>query len=82
MTVGILKQDPNIWKVQNNAIYSDKTQHAIFGGNPLYQATKWHLNNNQMVKNYEKYDGELIHLSFWGWTMSSQILDIVIVDQT
>ena len=28
-------------KVQRNAIYLDK--HAHFGGNPFYQATKWHL---------------------------------------
>ena len=41
-----IKLDPNTWKVQNNAIYLDKTQHVNFGGNPLYQATKWHLNNN------------------------------------
>ena len=31
-----------------------KPQNNNFGGNPLYQATKWHLNNRQMVKNDEK----------------------------
>ena len=28
MPPSILKQDPNTWKVQNNAIYLDKTQHS------------------------------------------------------
>ena len=40
MTTSILKQDPKTWKVQKNTIYKDKTQHANFLGNPLYQATK------------------------------------------
>ena len=40
-------QDPNIQKVQKNVIYSDKTQHANFQPNSLYQATKpKHLNNS------------------------------------
>ena len=33
-------QDPNTEKVQKNAIYLEKTQHAYFQGNHLYQATK------------------------------------------
>ena len=32
-------------KDQKNAIYYYKTQHKHFLGNPLYQATKQHLNN-------------------------------------
>ena len=28
MTASILKQDPSTQKAQNNAIYSDKTQHV------------------------------------------------------
>ena len=45
MTASGLKEDPNTEKVPNNAIYQDKTQHANFQGNPLYQATKQHINN-------------------------------------
>ena len=36
-------QGPDTQKVQKKAIYQDKTQHANFGSNPLYQATKQHL---------------------------------------
>ena len=43
MTASVLNQDPKRTKVQNNAIYCDKTQHANFRGNPLYQATKRHF---------------------------------------
>ena len=43
MTVSVLKLDSNTLKVQKNAIYQDKTQHADCQGNPLYQATKRHL---------------------------------------
>ena len=32
-----------------------KPQNDNFWGNPLYQATKQHLNNRQMVKNDEKW---------------------------
>ena len=41
--------DPNRHKtkVQKSAIYSDKTQHANFWGNPLHQATKLQLNGEQ-----------------------------------
>ena len=46
MTANILKQDPNTWNVQKNAIYLDKTQYANCRGNPLYQATKQNLNNS------------------------------------
>ena len=42
---------PNRQKVQKNGIYEDKKQHANFQGNPHNQATKWHLNNSQMVEN-------------------------------
>ena len=48
MTASILKQDPKehyLFKLL------DKTQPVHFQGNPLYQATKWHLNNHEMVKN-------------------------------
>ena len=51
MTASILKQDPNTEKVEKNAIYQDKSQHANFRGNPLYQAMKRHLNNSQTVNN-------------------------------
>ena len=46
MTASVLKQDSNTTKVQKNAICEDKTQYANFRGNPLYQATKRHLNNS------------------------------------
>ena len=45
MTASVLKQDPNTSKIQNNT-YDIDTQSANFGGNPLRQATKWHLANN------------------------------------
>ena len=32
-------------KVQTNAYFDTDTQYANFRGNPLYQATKRHLNN-------------------------------------
>ena len=35
MTANILRQDPNTQKVQKNAIYQDKTQHANFRKNPV-----------------------------------------------
>ena len=44
MTASVRKQDPKM--VQNKAVYQDKTQHANFRGNPLYQDTKRHLNSN------------------------------------
>ena len=46
MATSVLKQDPNTKKVRKNAIYQDKTQHANVRGNPLYKATKRHLNNS------------------------------------
>ena len=45
MTASILKQAPNTWKVQSNAVYQDKTQHANFRG------TKRHLNSEKRQKN-------------------------------
>ena len=36
------------------------------GGNPLYHATKLHINNSKTVTNAEKWDEKLNHLSvFW-----------------
>ena len=32
MAASVLKQAPNTQKVQKNALYYDKTQHANFGG--------------------------------------------------
>ena len=46
VTASVQKQDPVKQRVQKNAIYEDKTQHANFRGNSLYQATKRHLNNS------------------------------------
>ena len=57
MTASILKQDPNTKRFKRTLIYFDMdTQYAHFQGNPLCQATKWHLNNKQMVKNDEKWE--------------------------
>ena len=36
ITASVLKQDTNTY----NAVYYDKTPHANFQGNPLYQVTK------------------------------------------
>ena len=48
MTASILKQDPNTKRFKQMLIYfNPDTQYANFWGNPLYQATKWHLNNKQ-----------------------------------
>ena len=33
-----------------------QTNLQIFAGNPLCQATKRHLNDSWMVKNYEKWE--------------------------
>ena len=53
-------------------------QHVNFQGNPYYQATKQHLNNNEMVKN-KKWDGVLINLSFFGWAISSAWKNVGII---
>ena len=45
-----------------------KTQSAIFGGNPLYEATK---HSSYTVKNDEKWDKKLNLLSVFGWAMFS-----------
>ena len=46
MTVSILKQDPNTKRLKRTLIYYDMdTQYTNFGGTPLRQATKQHLNN-------------------------------------
>ena len=47
MTVSFLKQDPNTKRFKRTLIYfNTNTQYATFRENPLYQATKRHLNNN------------------------------------
>ena len=46
MTASVLKQASKTEEVQKNADYQDKTQRANFRGNPLYQATKRHLNSS------------------------------------
>ena len=46
-----------------------KTQSANSQGSALYQATKQHLNNSSMVKNNEKWDGELNNFSVLGWAV-------------
>ena len=46
MTASVLKQDPNTKSFKRTLIYfNTDTQYADFRGNPLYQATKQHLNN-------------------------------------
>ena len=50
-------------RFQRTLFVKTKTQSADFQGNSLYQATKWHLNNSLMVKNNEKWNGKLNHLS-------------------
>ena len=46
MTASILKQDPNTERFKQMLIYfNTDTQYADFLGNPLYEATKRHLNN-------------------------------------
>ena len=44
--------------------YDANTRSANFQGNPLCQATKWHLNNSLVVKNNEKAE-KWNNLSFW-----------------
>ena len=49
MTASVLKQDANIKKFKRTLIYfNTDTQYAHFRGNPLYQATKRHLNNKPL----------------------------------
>ena len=46
MTASILKQDPKTKRLKRTLIsYDTDAQYAHFGGNPLRQATKRHLNN-------------------------------------
>ena len=46
MTASVLKGDPNRKRFKLTLIYfNTDTQYANLGGNPLYQATKRHLNN-------------------------------------
>ena len=48
MTASVLKQDPNMKSFKRMLIYfNTDTQYENFGGNPLYQATKWHLNKDK-----------------------------------
>ena len=55
MTASVLKQDSNTKRFKRTLIYlNTDTQYTHFRGNPLYQATKRHLNNRQTVKNDEK----------------------------
>ena len=48
MTFSVLKQDLNIEKIKKNAafIMTVKAQYVNFLGQPLFQATKQHLNNS------------------------------------
>ena len=55
MTASVLKQDPNAKRFKRTLVYfNTDTQYANSRGNPLYQATKRHLNNRQTEKNDEK----------------------------
>ena len=55
MTASVLKQDPNIKRFTQMLIYfNTDTQYAHFWGNPLYQATKGHLNNRKRSKTMKK----------------------------
>ena len=65
MTASIPKQDPNTWKIKKNTVYYDKTQHANFQGNPLFQATK----PLEQQLSSEKWDIELRHLPGFGWAV-------------
>ena len=47
----------------------DKRQHANFRGNPLYHYKTTLVEQLNGEKNDEKWDGELIHLSGFGWAM-------------
>ena len=51
MTASILKQDLNTQKAQKNAGYLDETQHANFGGNPLYQSKHWTWKQHSSAQN-------------------------------
>ena len=54
---------------EEHYIYQDNTQPANCWGSPLYQATKWHLNNSSTVKYNENEDGEVNRLTVFGWAM-------------
>ena len=60
MTASVLKQDPNTWKVQKNAAYYDKTQHANFRGNPLYRSIKITLKQQRNAETYKIWDTYLV----------------------
>ena len=58
-------EDPNTYKIRKNAYLLWHRQHdANFQGNPLLQATKWHLNNSERVKNNEQWYERWNKLSF------------------
>ena len=68
MNAGVLKQDPNTKRFKRMLIYfNTDTQYANFRGNPLYQATKRHLNNlpstEQAAKTQPKQDLFFFHFS-------------------
>ena len=63
------REGPKTWKVQKNAIYSNRNTVCKVWGHPLNQATKWHLNNSEMVKNNDKWDKKLNHISVFGWVV-------------
>ena len=56
-TASVLKEDPNTKRFKRTLIsFNTDTQHAIFLGNPLYQATKQHLADKWLktMKNERK----------------------------
>ena len=62
----ILKSIQTHERLERMLFIRTKTQHANFRGNPIYQATKRHLNNSYTMKDDEKWDGELNHFSVLG----------------
>ena len=53
-------------KVKKNAIYYVKTQHANFQGNPLFKATKQHLNSEKLNVGYLYASGWAVLLYCFG----------------
>ena len=52
------KKSQNIWKVEKNTVYCDKTQHADFQGKPPFKAAK-------QLLNCEKWDAGYVLICFW-----------------
>ena len=65
MTASVLKQDPNTKRFKRTLIhFNTDTQYAHFLGNPLYEATKRHLDTDNGQKRWKKNERKRLYLIY------------------